>query len=337
MKDNIMNKKNSSLIKRIIIRRPKICNYIINIASKLPKRIIYKIGHKVCRSPSENLAIPGTLEENLQSPETYLEVSNKVQIEDYKNTNKIASKKYLNILNPSCIYDKAKSEENKRNIMSSKNILNLILPIKLSFKQVNSSYHKNCPTSNEENIKLKEVKDEILEKKYEEANKRINGRLLLSNGFNTTKLMKEFGETKQERFLQAYEINLRKCNNCIERGCTSIGRRSSESIVTRSGTYRAKVEEASVKLTEVITESQKWQLGLRNYGDLKEKRHNFWPIGNNINGLWGRIIDDSNRLPVIIRTPENYKEKNKRQLLKDKYSLKRKSADEQKLSNLVVT
>jgi len=109
-------------------------------------------------------------------------------------------------------------------------------------------------------------------------------------------------ESKQERFFKKHNVYEKNCRRSVRQICNTIGRKPFESIIERSRNYRQKVERA--KDRETMFETKTWYLDLRNDNDL---RQHMLPLGNTMNGLWMRMVNNTRQETIRIPEVGNHK------------------------------
>ena len=262
------------------------------------RRIIsYTVGYQLKQNSEEKSAIPGSLEENIEVPEDYLDIKRSRQFP--KNEYKIKSRKYSEKLNPIDIY--AKEELIRANRLNSKPEIGKDAKKKIAFKSNETIANKNANKLNEKIIS-DVVENEVMDL-YQNIRSRIKPKSLNTTfRLKTTKITQNYSENKQERILARYTTAQKQCNRSLNRTCTAVGRRPVDSIIERSKAYRQKTENS--KNINAFFTNKDWYLGLRNDDENREYRQTMIPIGLPFDNLWMRMLDDPNKKESIIKIEE---------------------------------
>jgi hypothetical protein len=235
----------------------------------------YTVSKQLERSALEKEAVPGSLEENLQAPEDYLDL----QYDYYSKSRQV--------LNPLNVYDKLSVQRALSQLMGNED--------KKKVKVRRRTFIRDGDIDETQDTKkqhelIKEVHNSLIIKLYQNASNKI--------GCGSCKK----SEDKQERAFKRHNVYQKKCERSVREICNTIGRRPFESIIEHSRHYRERIEKA--KDRETPLETKAWYLELRNFNDI---RQHMLPLGNTMNGLWMRMLNNTRQ--EIIRTPEvgNYK------------------------------
>eukprot|EP00826_Nyctotherus_ovalis_P001077 TRINITY_DN10126_c0_g1_i13.p1 TRINITY_DN10126_c0_g1~~TRINITY_DN10126_c0_g1_i13.p1 ORF type:complete len:350 (-),score=69.81 TRINITY_DN10126_c0_g1_i13:93-1142(-) len=269
-----------------------------------PLRITKKfsfISHRLNRSPLEPSPMPGSLEENCERPEGFLEANSPPNKANPQC--KFSPTKSRMCLNPTDIYKYAAevAERHKRaELQDSKEFHGFLL--KRLFPSANPSAQAS------RKLAKKDAKDEDIAKAYKEADKRIGVKLFsTASQFSTRSIVQQFQAIKQSRFFETYNDSQRYLDRYYKNVKLAIGRKPPESLLSRSNAYREKVERLSTKQSGAVASGyQGWYLSLRQTPGSKDRREPVVPLGRTYDGLWMRVVDTINAPAVTIRRPECY-------------------------------
>lgn len=249
------------------------------------------MARKYYPKPAECSTIPGSLEENLEQPENFLNVQHKPNITLSETVNSSS-------LSPINVYEQS---------------------------HINKLYDGvNCPKIIRKLTRLSLLDEMNLKSKITYTDdEHIDSKIKFPtrNKFELT--MKNFHNLKQERHFDVYRTLQRNSQKVLKQICNDIGRNTSESIVTKSLTFRQKMEKFMLSESKNLDSNKnidkKWYLGLRNTPEFNDMNHYGVKVGNSYTcGLWMKVIGDKNSDHEIIRMPEipnntnksfNYKEK----------------------------
>jgi len=154
----------------------------------------------------------------------------------------------------------------------------------------------------------KEIEDEQLVKSYKEIDKRFGAKIFATTSFPTTRsVLQQFHAVKEGRRFDTYNDTQRYLNRYYSKMNLTIGRKPTESLISRSIAFREKVEKASQSSVSILDGAQNWCLSLRE-SKAASKRDSLIPIGTSHNGLWTHIISINNKQIVTIRKPDYFTE-----------------------------
>jgi len=291
--------------KRFYIKKKRTANTAGNynmqtIALSKRKCILYTIRRQIKRHPLEITAAPGSLEENLQEPETYLETNSEIR------SHFIGRKKLTPIDVFSGLPMKVEAKQ-KLNLTTSPGITG-ILRNKCSYRSTDSASNKET-LKKKHKKKVTEAKDEELSDKYQKILNRLK-----SSAMNS--INRELNETRQERFFERYKRTTTRYNKLLNMTCESIGRKPLDSVIPRATFYceeveRKNVSEAAGRRPKTYGERH-WYLSLRDCNKCKEKRHYIFPLGNTENGLWIRVTENPRKADTVTGTLRNRVRKEQR-------------------------
>lgn len=286
------------LTKRFYIRKKRDANSAGSFPLTRPlvlrkrKLTSYTIRRQVKRSPLETAAAPGSLEENLQDPEGYLDQREGANCGRAKG------------LSPVDVYSglPMTREARQRLKITADPAVAGMLRNKCSYRSTDSGANKEM-VKKKRKRKVVDVKDEEVAEEYRKVQERLREGM---TGFGCTKGAADFYETRQQRFFERYRNTRRQWNRVLNMTCDSVGRKPPDSVVSRSRMYREKVERKNATETAARTSKaygeKSWYLNLRNCNQCRDNRHYILPLGNTVNGLWVRVTENPKRVDTMIRT-----------------------------------
>eukprot|EP00826_Nyctotherus_ovalis_P044376 TRINITY_DN4788_c0_g5_i1.p1 TRINITY_DN4788_c0_g5~~TRINITY_DN4788_c0_g5_i1.p1 ORF type:complete len:305 (-),score=57.78 TRINITY_DN4788_c0_g5_i1:214-1128(-) len=252
----------------------------------------YTIRREVKRNPLETTAAPGSLEENLQDPERYLDLRDE------------ASSSRAKKLSPVDVYSGVPMtrEARQRLKLTADPGIAGVLRNKCSYRSTDSGANKEMVKKKRKRNAV-DVKDEEIAEEYRKVLERLKG---AKEGLGCTRGVMDFYETRQERFFERYRNTRRQWNRVLNMTCDSVGRKPPDSVVSRAKMYREKVERKNATETAARTSKaygeRSWYLNLRNCNQCRDNRHYILPLGNTVNGLWVRVTENPKRVDTMIRT-----------------------------------
>lgn len=250
---------------------------------------------RVNKDPAlDESAIPGSLEDQLQAPEQYLDVNSSI------NTAKLADlSKQSNpdTLNPMDIYGEADLEHRRRQVLpKGQEMPRPKTCFKIGGQKLEEHFSK-------ETTAYMDLQDEDIDTKYRvmSLKSRPYTAAVLSSRIQRPKDFRE----NQPKFFDSYAASQRRWKGFLKSVCRKVGRDVGESVAVRAKDYRERIEKASEfhakNCSSVTNAAQNWFLSLRNS---ETSKHYVVPYGNVCTGLWIRIIDDAARQEPLIRVPE---------------------------------
>ena len=345
-------------IKRLVVRKKKelkadrnfvYITFLDHSDSKHVRRMVYTIAKKYAKDPSEGAPIPGSLEEDLVSPDTFFEMRH--NSETASSTLPLIDPLRVSSpwkqLNPVDIFARAEVEQKRRtHLQFADDGLYDSQPTQLkakkSFKSLETSTNKDASRTYKpkKNVKRVEATDEEIMIRFNEIGSKMNQHSLSNcTGFKSVKSMQTFNETKQERFFETHN-NLQKLwSSNLQKTCAEAGRKPTESVVVRSVGYREKIEKAhAMEMTNpsaIIYGAQGWYLSLRSSPKFKDTRHYALPVGGSYNGLWMQITDNPHKQAEIIRSPTSMQTIKPKSYKDNPFLIAKQKQESKRLSELI--
>ena len=246
------------------------------------------ITRKFNRNSNKELPIPGSLEETLQFPDSYLNAP-RYSIDNIKQTAEFP--KIKRILNPMDVY--RINEMNYRinaKDESHKIIKNIIKSRMSSISGINFKCGNKLSKSKPE---LSPITNKKLMDQYIRIKLKLKSDL--TSSLNSTKINnKEFEQSRQERYLYNYKVKKCDSDRTIHYACDSVGRNPSNSIILQSNLFKEKLEKRSLSSStqfSILQGTRAWYMNLRNSEGCKDSNHFGLIIGNGENKLWMRIAE----------------------------------------------
>eukprot|EP00826_Nyctotherus_ovalis_P032666 TRINITY_DN2630_c0_g1_i11.p1 TRINITY_DN2630_c0_g1~~TRINITY_DN2630_c0_g1_i11.p1 ORF type:complete len:292 (+),score=67.84 TRINITY_DN2630_c0_g1_i11:114-989(+) len=268
-----MREKQALKLKHFIVRKPR----QIKSLDKEPQKLSYTIACKVNKDPAlDESAIPGSLEDQLQAPEQYLDVNSSVNAAKVADLSKQSSP---DVLNPMDIYKEADLEHKRRQVPPKKQ--DMPRP-KTCFKM---GAQKVAEHFSKETTAYMDLQDEDIDTKYKMMNlkSRPYTAAVLSSRVQHSKDFRE----NQPKFFDSYTATQRRWNGFLRSVCRKVGREVGESVAVRAKDYRERIEKASEfqikNCSSVTNAAQNWFLSLRNS---ERSKHYVVPYGNVCTGLF---------------------------------------------------
>ena len=271
-----------------------ILDYQLEIISRNKKEIYYTISRKL--GNINELPLPGSLEETLERPEEFFDLI--VRPDQIHNLN------YR--LNPIDINYKTNKGHILKLPCKTKDKIGFI-DRKMSFQSLNLLSYRNFNKQSGKSVYCSN-KESILAK-YSVIQYDLNKNECNAKSSRNLDTIKEFSNKKQERSFKVFYNTQEQWNNCLNFTCQKLGRNPNNSIISKSDSYRQKIEKRNkleVK-TPIIGryEMKGWFLGLRDYSEEENMKHHILPIGRGTTGLWMRLMEYSKGQQTIIRSSLN--------------------------------
>jgi len=257
--------------------------------------------HKLDIDPKESLPFPGSLEENCEFPDNYLEPST------LPNFFLHSSSTYQ--LKPIDIY-KGSSKVTHSRTQAKSNVFPEMVKRMLTRKPLFGSglLLKEADKIHKQSSLVQPTKDFLLMDQYERIGKHLNSCAFYTTPrFSSSSLDKQYNENRQDNFFATFSAEEKNIKNYYKMLNRSIGREPYESLLAHTNTFREKVELARAMEmatpTAIIYGEQSWYLSLRKSPKFKDTKHYILPVGSSHNGLWVHITENPNNQVVVIRKP----------------------------------
>ncbi len=281
------------------------------------------IAKKLNLEDADGGPIPGSLEEDLASPDKFFEARHKPEPAQSDRSHFLGTAPLelpsWRQLAPMDIFARAQVEQMYRtHVQFAEDRQNSpeVSPGKGRKSYSNSVYKegsgKDAAKLKKPKVKLMDASDHDIRSRYRDIGTKLTqsqfmaSTASLTTGFRNSKSLLEFGETRQERFFDAHATMQKEWGRYFYRTCADIGRKPFESVVARAEGYREKVEKAyameMTNPTALIYGSQGWYLSLRYTPKFKDTRHYALPIGKDYNGLWMQITENPHKPEIIVRS-----------------------------------
>eukprot|EP00826_Nyctotherus_ovalis_P023578 TRINITY_DN1812_c0_g1_i14.p1 TRINITY_DN1812_c0_g1~~TRINITY_DN1812_c0_g1_i14.p1 ORF type:complete len:349 (+),score=89.56 TRINITY_DN1812_c0_g1_i14:76-1122(+) len=253
-------------------------------------------------NPSESSPLPGSLEEDCEFPDKYLELETLPSCSP-RNYAKF-SLKAVDVFNSK---SEAALNRKKAEIPSPQSTaVRRVLVKKLSFSS-------GVLFSSKENVKKytqtpQGTHDFIIMEHYKEIEKRFGDPgFYITSQFADSLLDRAYTKNRQDRFFATFSEEEKHLKDYYKTIDGSMGRKPHESLLARANGYREKMELAQAMEmatpTAIIYGSQNWHLSLRNSPNLKDTAHYTLPLDRSHVGLWVHITENPNNQVVVIRKP----------------------------------
>jgi len=258
----------------------------------VPQKLAYTIACKITKDPDlDESAIPGSLEDQLQFPENYLDTDINLKASQ-------SNHKKSGTLSPMDIYAEAKQEQKQRQTPPKEKEMQRP---KTFTKIIKIGEKKPVHFDRKETVYM-DLLDEDIGVKYSSINlkSRPYTAAILSNRIKSSKDSSE----NQSKVFDSYAATQNHWKGFLNNVCKKIDRKPGESVVIRAKDYRERIEKANEHQIKspasIVNVPQNWFLSLRNTG---RPKHHVIPYGNLYTGLWIRIINDAVRQEPLIRVP----------------------------------
>jgi len=253
------------------------------------KKANYTVSYKLTAGLNGKSAIPGSLEESIESPEDFFKLN---EIQSSLPT------RNQSLLNPINIYAKAQLKERLPSNTKVTKVLADAMRKKITCIINNQSYKKMIKPIKEE---FKEILDSDIMTKYEKVNEIITNKNF--SEIYKAKRALSLGltcEDRQEILLNKYDMAQNKYKKALNKSCSAIGRDPNDSVILRSNEVRERIgKTGAIKMAYAV---KNWYMELRKSEKLNDIRKHLVPIGGSVNTLWMNMID-TNKPQTIIRTP----------------------------------
>ena len=265
--------------------------------STSPKKITYRLARKHPINPLKPFIIPGSIEEDIDSPEEFLKYTHSKIGENVQRRNSTWKNSLNNSLNLMDAEDKVKLN-NEKDKITKKLILRNKFGAHKTIESIITKKSRNAINATDEDVL----------RKYREIKPR--NKLNTPNQSFIVKTIKpcdNIEKNRQSRCLYVNSIHVKNWRKYLNRMSKSLGRKAIESITTQSMLYREKVEKGNIM--EMITPTahiyadQNWHMNLRSTPEFKDSKLYSIPVGNKYGNLWMKITENPNKQEQIIRIP----------------------------------
>jgi hypothetical protein len=289
------------LLKKLIKHKLKRTSTSYSIAMITTRKL--SIMHKLDRDPLEPSPAPGSLEENCEFPDNYLESDTLPNFPSNYSSNYQLRPTDIYKGNSKVIHSRIQAKSNIQTDITRK-----MLVRKLSFSSGLLHFNKDTTRNYKQIPLLQDTKDFILMEQYKDIGERINScGSYATSRFTSSSMEKQYDDSRQDRFFAVFNAEEKNTKNYYKTLYRNIGRKPYESLLARTNTFREKVELAQAMEmatpTAIIYGDQSWYLSLRSSPKFKDTKNYTLPVGCSRDGLWVHVTENPNNQVVVIRKP----------------------------------